>query len=578
MAEEKTNNEIELHILRFALENAIKHKGKASAKALTSRIFGHFPDTRLHPKITQQKINKIVEEVNSLSFEKQKQRIEEIAPGYLEELEKEREERRKELKEMKLKPLPNAVKGEVKMRFEPSPSGPLHIGHAFSLLLNSEYCRMYGGKLFIRISDTNPGNIDPDAYELIEKDAKWITKDNVKETIIQSDRMEIYYKYSLQLIEDGNAYVCTCTPEQFRSFSEAKVACNCRDLGKEDNLMRWEQMLKTLKTGDAVVRVKTSMKDPNPAMRDFPIFRINEVEHPKHGKQYRVWPLMNFSVAIDDHDLALTHVLRGKDHYDNTKRQKYIFKYLKWGTPEYIHIGMINFTDLKLSSSETRAMIIGKKFIGWDDIRLPFLQALKRRGYQPEAFVKFVCSAGTTMSDKKVSKEEYFKTIDFYNKEAIEKDSDRYFFVEDPVDIEIEGAPIQDIELDLHPDLRKGGRKFRTNQRFLISKKDFSKIKEGQMCRLMGCLNFIRRSGKLIFDSLEYEKFKQNGSSSIIHWLPEDASNVEVKVRLQNNKVITGIAEEWINNVKQGEIIQFERFSFVKLDNKEQLEFWELHR
>ena len=63
-------------------------------------------------------------------------------------------------------------------------------------------------------------------------------------------------------------------------------------------------------------------------MRDFPIFRINSFKHPRQGKKYRVWPLMNFSVAVDDHELELTHVIRGKDHYDNTKRQKYIFDYL----------------------------------------------------------------------------------------------------------------------------------------------------------------------------------------------------------------------------------------------------------
>src|SRR3989344_231441 len=161
-----------------------------------------------------------------------------------------------------------------------------------------------------------------------------------KEILVQSDRMEIYYKYASKLIEELHAYVCTCPQEMFQENSKKGIPCECRDRGRHENEKLWGQMLNgELEEGDAVVRLKTDINHPNPAMRDFPLLRINESEHSRQGRKYRVWPLLNFAVAIDDHDMALTHVLRGKDHFDNTKRQKYIFDYLGWTHPEYIHIG-----------------------------------------------------------------------------------------------------------------------------------------------------------------------------------------------------------------------------------------------
>lgn len=83
------------------------------------------------------------------------------------------------------------------------------------------------------------------------------------------------------------------------------------------------------KVGEAVLRFKSSMQDSNPAMRDFPLARINESEHPKQKKKYRVWPLMNLAVSVDDIELGMTHIIRGKDHMDNAKRQKKIFDILE---------------------------------------------------------------------------------------------------------------------------------------------------------------------------------------------------------------------------------------------------------
>ena len=80
--------------------------------------------------------------------------------------------------------------------------------------------------------------------------------------------------------------------------------------------------------GEGIVVIKTDLEDPNPALRDFVAFRVVEASHPRQSAKYRLWPLYNYAVAIDDYHLGITHVLRGKDHLNNTLKQKWIYKYL----------------------------------------------------------------------------------------------------------------------------------------------------------------------------------------------------------------------------------------------------------
>lgn len=553
--------------LKYALQNAVKFNGKANTGAVIGKVISENPEIKSNIKDLAKEINKVVKEVNSLSIKTQKDRLQKLAPRLLEE---------KKIEKKKV--LPDLEDSEkVVMRFEPSPSGPLHIGHAYVLSLNSEYCRTYNGKLIVRISDTNPENIYEKAYKLIKRDAEWVTKNNVKEFYIQSDRIKLYYKHAEGLIKKGHAYVCTCKPETFREAILKNLPCPCRDLNVKTNLERWKKMFKGFKEGQAVVRIKTNLHDKNPAMRDWPALRIKDASHAKHKKTYRVWPLLNFAVAIDDHEMGVTHTIRAKEHMDNEKRQKFIYEYLNWKMPKHLYIGRINFKDLRVSCSKTRPLIENGTYSGWDDIRLPFLEALKRRGYQPEAFIKYALDVGVSQTDKLVSGDEFFKIINAFNKEIIDPKAYRYFFIEEPKEITIEKAPQQDIELDLHPDNKKGGRAFKTKEKFCITNEDFKNLKNNKLYRLMDCLNFIKKNNRFVFDSLEYEKYKKKGEK-IIHWLPAD-NLTDVEVLMPDNKIKNGFGETGLKNLKVGDICQFERFGFVRLDSKDKkLKFWYAHK
>lgn len=557
---------------KWALQNALKYDGKANPGAVIGKLIQDHPELKAELKTLGKDINAVISEVNKLGVKKQEEELKKIAPELLDEKPKE--------KRIGLKPLPNAEQGKVVVRMAPSPSGPLHIGHAYGVSVNSEYARMYGGKFIVRIEDTNPENIYEPAYKQIVDDANWVTKNNIAKVIIQSERLGSYYDVAEKLIADGNAYICTCDPDIFKDLIIAKKECPCRKLAAKEHLTRWDKMFGEYKPGEAVVRVKTDVEHPNPAMRDWPAMRINDHVHPKQGTKQRVWPLMNLSVAVDDHETGVTHVINGKEHADNAKRQKYVFDYMGWKRPNYLNWGRINFIGMEVSCSKTKKKIEYGEFDGWEDIRLPFLGAMRRKGYQPDAFIKFAIDMGVTLTDKTVTKEEFFKNLNSYNKEVVETMANRYFFINDPVEIIIEDAPEQTVEIELHPDHpERGKRKFVCKDKFYIMNEDLKKFKAGKLYRLMDCLNFIKEKDKFVFASKEYEDFKEKGEM-IVHWLPVSKELVDVEVLMDDKSVMKGFAESAVKKLKEGDIVQFERRFFARLDEKQKdlLKFWHTHR
>jgi glutamyl-tRNA synthetase len=390
----------------YALKNALHYNGKANPGAVISGLFAEGLKKEEVKKYSKE-INEIVNSVNKLSLEEQKKEYEKIH-----DLVSEREVREG------LEELPDVPKKGVIMRFRPAPSGPLHIGNMIGAgLPTSLYVKRYGGKFYVIIDDTNPEKTLPESYRNIKRDCDWMLG-NVTEYINSSDRMKLYYEYAEKLIKKGASYVCTCSAEKFKGFSELKENCPCRNNDLKENTYRWKKMLdkKGYKKDEAVLRFKSDMQNPNPAMRDFPLMRINEHEHPRQKKRYRAWPLMNLAVPVDDIELGMTHIIRGKDHMDNAERQKMIFKVFDKKFPWTYFMGRIKFKDLILSKRKLNAMINSGELSGEDDEKVPTISSLKKRGYKPETFAKFIEQRGLTEVDKVIDSKEFFKILDGFNK------------------------------------------------------------------------------------------------------------------------------------------------------------------
>jgi glutamyl-tRNA synthetase len=571
-------------IQKAALLNALQHGGKAQAGALTGRIISERQELKTKAKELSGLIGKVVDEVNSLSVEEQKRLVEEKWPEALKK-EKPTEE------EKGLPPLPNANKyKQIVTRFSPNPDCVLHLGSARAIILSHEYARIYKGKFILRFEDTDSKVKRPvlEFYDRIRGDLAWLGC-KADEEYIQSDRLQIYYEYAERLLREGNAYVCTCTPDQFREQSLAKKPCNCRDLPPEEHLERWRRMLDGgYGEGEAVVRVKTDVEHPNPAVRDWPALRIIDPEkypHPRVGSKYRVWPLYNFSTGLDDHLMGITHIIRGKEHLTNKVRQEYMYQYLGWKYPEAIHYGRLKITGAFLSKSKIVQGVREGLYKGWDDPRLATFAALRRRGITPEAIEKMIVDVGPKTADVTLS----WETLYAYNRKILDPISDRYFFVSEPTALKVKYLPkIFRPKLPLHPEKpERGFREYtvtptRDGAVFWIAKRDADSAEVGQIIRLMELFNVKIESVNVnlveaSFDSEAYEEARK-AKAKLIHWIPK-GEEFPCKVVMPDAAVNEGVAESACKKLKPDAVIQFERFGFVRIDqNDEKLTAYYAHK
>jgi glutamyl-tRNA synthetase len=543
------NVELERTIRKYALQNACQYGGKATTGAVLGKVMAEHPELRNKAKEISGIARSIVEQVNSLSADAQRKELDALAPELLVKETKAREAGLPDLE---------GVHGEVRMRLAPNPSGPLHLGHSRMAILNDEYVKRYGGACINRFEDTDPARIDPSGYDSIPEDLDWLGV-KVHETIIQSDRFEVYYGIAKKLLEMGKAYVCTCRAEDWRGLKNARKPCPHREQPKEDQLARWDKMFDgSYAPEEAVVVVKTELNHPNPAIRDFVGLRIDDTPHPRTGTKYRVYPLMNLSVAVDDHLLELTHVLRGKDHLNNTYRQEYIYNYLGWKKPIYIHYGRVSIEEAVLKKSATGKGIKEGLYSGWDDPQLGTLKALRRRGIRPETIRRYWVETGI----KEVDIEFSWKTLYSFNRELIDDSADRYFFVDDPVKVKIDGAPDLVGRAPKHPEHpERGVREFKLgpSPTVYICKADMPS--EDTRLRLKDLCNVEFSSGKARYAGNDLGVLKEG--VQIVHWAP--ISSFDAEVLMTDGTAKKGKAEPLLASAKD-KVVQLERFGYARVE------------
>jgi glutamyl-tRNA synthetase len=323
------------------------------------------------------------------------------------------------------------------------------------------------------------------------------------------------------------------------------------------------------KEGSMAVRIKTSMSHPNPAFRDRVLFRISDREHPRVGRKYRVWPTLEMSWAIDDHLLGVTHILRGNDLVMETEMEKFIWDIFHWEHATVNHAGLVRIEGMgaKISKSKAQKEVKSGEFSGWDDPRTWSLQSLRRRGFKPEAIREFVKEIGLNRQDIVVPIEALYAI----NRKLVDKEANRYFFVEKPRNVKIEGIDGKSVvEMPLHPDdPSRGVRKLYAGNEFYI----VDKLEKNTVYRLMHLFNFKNEK----FLSKEVDP-KIN--AKMIHWLSVDDKNVNVRVLMEDGHWIEGLGEPDLKKISKNEVVQFERFGFAILDDKNQdlMSFWFLHK
>ncbi len=565
------------------LKNAVEFDGKPNRKAVMGKLMAEKKELRSQSKIIIPILDQIIEEISKLSMEEQKEKLLQLDPKALEK--KEAKEQKKELPE-----LINADKyDKIVMRLAPYPSGALHIGNARMIVLNNEYIKKHNGELILFYDDTigSPKSLRdspkakyvlPEAYDLIKEGIDWLGVE-ISKTYYKSDRLDKFYEYCEKLIKDHIAYVCFCSADEFRDkYKNQKKNCPHRDQTIKTNIEEWQNMLNgKYREMEAVVRLKTGMDQKDPALRDQIIMRISEAEHPRVGNKYIVWPMLEFSWAIDDHLIGVSHILRGADLIKEDFIENFIWEHFKWKKAEFLHYGRLNFSNMKLSKTQARNNIQNGIYEGWDDPRTWSLQSLSKRGIRSEAVKQTLLDLGMSLSGISFSVNWLYAK----NQDIIDEISNRYFFVEDPVLIEIENMPFQEYKAEpllLPSNPKKGKRIINVIAKDNILKihiafSDAKRLKLEQIIRLKDLINI-----KIIGLDLKNNKIKAefysselNRAYSIIQWVP-DGEYVKVSILKPDGSVSKGYGEINLLKILLNNTIQFERYGFVnpiKLKKKE---------
>ncbi len=545
-------------IRQLVLENAVKYKGKADKMFVFGAILATFPEYRTKQQVLHEILDKQIADINALDIDTQKQMLEKLDPDFFEKKGKE---------ERNIFAFLNIKQGDkVISAFPPSPEKYYHIGHAKAILLNYLLAQKYNGKFYIRFEDTNPENVLPEFYKIMLEDISWL---GVKWDQVQyaSDYLDLFISCAEKLIKEDKAYMCFCLPEVTSEKRNKKEDCTCRNHSVEENLKFWKA-LPSYPEGKAVLRLKIDMAHKNTRMRDPTIFRRIDALHPRIRSKYNIYPMYDFQNPIMDGYFNITHRLRTVEFEMASALHHYIRNILGLYDTYTYEFSRLNFEDTETSGRKIREAVEYGELIGWDDPSLATLRALKRRGFTPEAIKQVVVESGIT---KAAGTALTWDTLIKYNKRILNDTSKRFFFIKNPVEVKIDGDKERTFSLEMHPSLDIGKREFKSSGVYFLEKEDIESFKDVTLIRLMDNINFIYDTKTKIgkFHSEDYLSFKNHaGKKKIIHYLPTNERQIHnVTIFTPEHKTLKGPAEKNIDTLEIGEIIQFERFGFCRLDS-----------
>ena len=548
---------------KAALLNATKHEGKAELGAVIGRVLAEIPELRSKAGLVSKEAAAAVSHVNSLSLAEQEKTLRAKFPGL--EAPKEKEGR------VGLPPLPNAVRGKTAFRLPPEPSGFMTVGHAMAFTINYLYREQYEGELWLRFEDTNPRKVFPKYYESFRQGIAWlgIRCDHEKNV---SDDMEVIYENGRRLLETEDAYVCSCDEVKVKRLRFEGTPCEHRDNSVETNLRLWEELLaKKHREGSYVVRFKGDMHSPNYSLRDTNLFRIIESPHPLTGTKYKLWPTYDLANAVEDEMCGITHVLRSSEF--RNELQQLIRDALKFRLLEVIQFSRFNFKGAPVSKRLLRPLVENKVVSGWDDPRMPTVEGLKRRGIIPRTIREFTQQVGYTKTEHEYD----WSMLLSLNRKLLDPVSRRVFFVPDPVSLTVEGAPKRKPTIPFHPQAGLGSRTIDTMGEFFVAAGDLNSVKKGSVFRLMDLYNVeLTSGGEKAVGKYAGDEVIQN--SRKFQWVTPTHVDAQVTVpdvlflegdvyNKDSLKEVLGFAEKYASELKVGDIVQFPRFGFARLDS-----------
>ena len=497
-------------------------------------------------------------------------------------------------------------------RFPPEPNGYLHIGHALSICLNFDVAEDFNGTCFLRFDDTNPAKETEDFAAAIAKDVSWLGFDWENRLTHASDYFEEIYNCAIELIEGGNAYVDSQTPEEIKNtrgtLNEPGTDSPYRSRSVAENIGLFERMRAgEFENGENVVRAKIDMSSPNINLRDPILYRILHLEHQRTGNQWCIYPMYDFAHTLSDAIEGTTHSLCTLEFEDHRPLYEWFLEHLNLpNQPRQIEFSRLNLEHTITSKRKLAALVEENIVNGWNDPRMPTLSGMKKRGYPASAIRDFCHRVGITKKDKSIE----MALLENSVREELDSSAPRAMAIFNPLKITIENYPEgsgEQIEAKNHPkDSDMGHRTMHFGREIFIERDDFMeepsekfyRLKPGGEVRLrfayiVECKEVIKdKEGNIIELICHYDPDTKSGSGSstkkvksAIHWVSA-SDHIKARVNLYETLFSTAqptseadinpnsleiledvVIESSLDKAKARERFQFERNGYFIVDS-----------
>jgi len=368
--------------------------------------------------------------------------------------------------------------GRVHTRFPPEPNGYLHIGHAKSICLNFGISIEFKGLCNLRFDDTNPTKEEAEYVHSIKDNVRWLGFDWEDREYYASDYFDRLHEYAVQLIKDGNAYVCDLSADDIREYrgtlTEPGKESPYRNRTVEENLDLFERMRKgEFEDGSRVLRAKIDMASGNMNMRDPVIYRVLRATHHRTGDKWCIYPTYDFTHGQSDSMEGITHSICTLEFEDHRPLYDWFIEKLKIFHPQQIEFARLNLTYTVMSKRMLLQLVDGGYVKGWDDPRLPTISGMRRRGYTPASIRNFCERIGVAKKESTVD----IALLEHCLREDLNESAPRVMAVLRPLRVVIDNYPEnQEEELEAlnHPaDASMGTRKVPFSRVLYIEQDDF---------------------------------------------------------------------------------------------------------
>ena len=505
----------------------------------------------------------------------------------------------------------------VHTRFPPEPNGYLHIGHAKSICLNFGIAKKYNGKCNLRFDDTNPLKEEIEYVESIIDDVKWLGFKWDGKPLYASDYFDKMFDYAVELIKQGNAYVCDLSSEEVKNqrgtLTKPGIESPFRDRSVSENLDLFSRMRAgRFQDGEKTLRAKIDVQHSNLNMRDPVMYRILHAEHHRTGNTWCIYPMYDWAHGLEDSIENITHSICTLEFEDHRPLYDWYLNCLNAYHPQQIEFARLNLNYTIMSKRKLKRLVDEGHVDGWSDPRMPTISGLRRRGYTPESIKNFSDAIGVTKRDAIVDVAKLENSL----REDLNKKAPLVMGVLEPIKVIITNYPDNEIEyLDAKnnpEDESAGKRKLAFSKEIFIDKNDFMedppkkffRLSPGKEVRLkfayyIVCENVIKNdSGEITEIHCSYDPNTKGGMSEdgrkvrgTLHWVSAQEF-IEAEVRLydrlfmsdnpeNNGDFIDDLNPESLSVIKKAKletslstastetIYQFERTGYFIIDSKD---------